>query len=494
MKKTNVGKENKTEAGKDNLKEREFVFYVIIISFLILLLPHLLRFFSGNMALMGGQAYYHAGAAENLLANNFNAEGNADDMKVYGGRRFVSLPYHFMLAVFGSLFGMETASRLLPFLLGLFSVMIFYNLMKNFGLGLFERFIVSLLLIISPPFIYLFTISNPNAFSVFITLLGSLLFLRQNKIAYIASLACFIIASLSGVFNALIIIGILFFFTTYDEKNKAKAFIAAITLFLVYFIHPAGFYYNFEYSPVNILASFFTDLGAQVGFSVFSIILALIGLFSSWNRKSRLYPLYLTLIFLIISTLYVGQEANLYANFIIILLASFGLYELKTMVWKFATIKNLSFIVIGCGLLFSMLSYMNSMPKMLPDNGIIDSLKWLRENSDEHSIVLSHPSKGYWVEAVAKRPVLMDGFSDSIMDYSKKHLDMNDIFYSVDLDDTAELIRKYNISYIFIDNEMRQGLVWSREKEGLLYLLRNNRTFEMVHSQDDAELWKAKVY
>lgn len=494
MKKTNEGKEKKTEERKENPKEREFIFYVVIIAFLILLMPHLVRFFSGNTALMGGQAYYHSRAAENLLANGFNPGGNAEDMMMYGGRRFVFLPYHFMLAIFGSLLGMETASRLLPFLLGIFSVMICYNLMKNFGLGHLERFIVSLLLIISPPFIYLFTISNPNALSVFITLLGLSLFLRQNRIAYIASLACFILASLSGVFNTLIILGVLFFFTAYDERNKAKAFIAAITLFLVYFIHPAGFYYNFEYSPANILASFFTDLGAQVGFSVFSIILASIGLFSSWNRKSRFYPLYIMFILLIISTLYIGQEANIYANFIIVLFASFGLYELKTMVWKFDTIRNLSFIVIGCGLLFSMLSYMDSMPKMLPDKDIIGSLGWMRENSDGHSIVLSHPSRGYWIEAVAKRPVLIDGFSASIADYGKKHSDMNDIFYSVDLDDTAELIRKYNISYIFIDNEMRQGIVWSREKEGLLYLLRNNRTFEMVYSQGDAGLWKAKVY
>ena len=371
MKKTDKGEESRTEEREGNPKEREFIFYVVMIAFLILLMPHLVRFFSGNTALMGGQAYYHSRAAENLIADDFNAWGNADDSTIYGGRRFVYLPYHFMLAIFGSLLGVETASRLLPFLLGMFSVMIFYNLMKDFGLGHLERFIVSLLLIISPPFIYLFTISNPNAFSVFITLLGALLFLRQNKAAYIASLACFILASLSGVFNAIVILGILFFFTAYDEKNKAKAFIAAIILFLVYFIHPAGFYYNFEYSSADILAIFFTDLGAQIGFSVFSIILASIGLFSSWNRKSRLYPLYMTFIFLIISTLYIGQEANLYTNFIIILFASFALHDLRTMAWKFDTIRNLSFIVIGCGLLFSMVSYMNSMPKMQPDSGII---------------------------------------------------------------------------------------------------------------------------
>jgi len=135
---------------------------------------------------------------------------------------------------------------------------------------------------------------------------------------------------------------------------------------------------------------------------------------------------------------------------------------------------------------------MDRLPSSLPDAYVKESLEWLEKNSDPNQLVFSHYSRGFWIESRAKRPVLIDDSSIYDPGFDKKLSDMEEMFYGVDLDDTAKLLRKYNISYIFVDNEMKNGIVWNREKEGLLYLFRNNKTFKRVHSNKGTEVWSVE--
>jgi len=486
MKMKKLNKENKKNPAK--VRKRGYLFYIIILSFIILMLPHMIRFIGGNNTLIGSQAYHHYRTAENLINGGYDR-----DTLIYGGRDFVFLPYHYALAGVGHITGMDIASKLLPFALGILSIIIFYLLLKSLGVGDFERFIISILLLISPPFLYLFTVSTPNCLSIFMILLGSYLFLRENRVIFGLSVLCFIIASFSGVFNSLIILIIIFFFYNLDNKNKMRAFIATIVLVGFYFVHPVRFYYNFEFPVTNLLKVISSDLGAKAGFSPFAIVLGVIGVFYSWKDKGRYYPLYMALLFITGATAYMGGETSFYNTFILTIFASVGLKRLNTLEWKFPPIRNLSFILIGCGLLFSTASYLNRMPFSMPDNSMAESMEWLNENSYPGQIVLSHYSRGHWIESIAQRPALIDGFSSSISNFDKKYNDTNEMFYSMDLDDSAEILRAYNISYIFIDEEMRQGLVWSKKSEGLLYLLRNNMTFRKVYSNANSEIWQTEV-
>lgn len=469
---------------KQKTKEKELIFYLIIAAFFVLMLPHIIRFSSGNTSLISGQAYYHMRTADNILEGNLGI-----DNMVYGSRNFIFTPYHFILAFSGYFLGMEISSKLLPFLFGMLSLILFYNILKYLRISSFNRFVVSLLLVISPSFIYLFTVSTPNCFSVFLSLLGLLLFLKGKKKYLVISIACFVIVSVSSLFNALFVMAMLIFFSVIDSRNKAGAFIAAIIMFVSYLIYSARFYYSFGFQETNLLKAIVSDLGAKTGFSIFGIILAIIGIFYLWRNKGKYYSLYLTTLFLIVATIYAGEEINLYTNFVLILFAALGLKKLKETKWTFLPVRNLVFVVIGCGLLFSTVSYMNRLPSMLPDSSIIESLEWLKQNSDAKQLVLSYNSNGYWIESVAKRPVLIDSYT-STADFDKKYSDMQNMFHNIDLDDTVKLFRKYNVSHIWIDNEMRQGLVWSKEKEGMLYLLRNNKTFKKLYSNDGSEVWE----
>lgn len=478
-------KHTKDEKGSRAIKEKEVIFYLILAAFVVLMLPHMIRFFQGNNSLIGAQPYYHARIAESIIMGDFGR-----DSMIYEERDYTLVPYHFILTGAGYILGVDIASKLLPFAFGIFSLVLFYLLLRQFAIGPFERFITSILLVISPPFIYLSTVSTPNSLSVFLSLLGLFFFLRKKTSFFILSLLCFAIASLSGLFNIALLALLLLFFKVIDEEHGAKAHLAILMMGIIYLVRPMGFYVGFEFEAPLLLKSFLSGLGAKIGFSIFSIILAVIGLFYSWKNKRKFYPLYTALAFIIFSSLYMGAEANLYANFLVVFFAALGLKKIRAVQWSFMSVRDLSFMVIACGLLFTTISYMDRFPGSYPSTSMADGLEWLKENSEENSLVISHTSRGFWIESIAQRPVLADSFVESIRNYKTKQQDINGIFYDVDLDDTMALLGKYGVKYILVDSEMRNGLVWSKEKEGLLYLFRNNKTFERVYAVNDTEIWR----
>lgn len=490
-----MGTENpQAEESKDPVtlslesKESQYLFYLIILAFVLLMLPHVLRFIGGNTALMDSQAYYHMISAQSIL------EGRDTDGLTYTPREFVRMPYHYLLAYSGKFFDMNTLSRIFPFAFGILSLIVFYHLLKEFGIQVKGRFVASLLLIISPPFLYLFSVSTPNCLTVFATLLGIFLVLKKNIFCFMLSLLCLSIVAFSSIFNILFAFSLLAFVFMMDEANRKRSLIAAILMAVIYIVSPSEFYYNFDVYHTQFFKYTIYGLGAKTGMGVFSVLLAVIGIFHSWKNKGRFSPLYMGLLFLLASTIYAGGEINLYTNFIITVFAALGLHRIGMIKWTFVPVKNLTFVILGCGFLFSTLSCLKMMPSLLPDGAMIDSMVWLKDNSAQGSIVLTHPSRGYWVEQVAGRRVIADGLSGSTPSYSSRISDINSMFYSVDLDDTMESMREYNASYILIDSEMREGLVWTGEKEGLLFLLRNNDTFRKVHSDSGVELWEVRLY
>ena len=98
------------------LNEKNSIIYLIALATLILLIPHLTRFFVYDNALMGFDTYYHARISE-TIAN----QGVQDyDSLSYGGSEYMFNLYHFILAALSSIITLDVLLRLLPFILGIF--------------------------------------------------------------------------------------------------------------------------------------------------------------------------------------------------------------------------------------------------------------------------------------------------------------------------------------------------------------------------------------
>ena len=85
----------------------------------------------------------------------------------------------------------------------------------------------------------------------------------------------------------------------------------------------------------------------------------------------------------------------------------------------------------------------------------IDFLK-----SQEKGIVLSHESNGQLIKFFSENNILIDENIDYGLDGNERFLDAQEIFNSRNLKKTIRVIEKNNIDYFFIDDDMKEGLVW----------------------------------
>ncbi|MBU3942175.1 MAG: hypothetical protein KKF74_04660, partial [Nanoarchaeota archaeon] len=386
------------------------------------------------------------------------------------------------------------------------SVLVFYLVLKEFKIEITQRFVILLILVISPAFIYLSAISNTHSVPVFLTLLGIYLFFKKNIFLTILSLLAFAATIPFGMFNALLAITIIISYLI-EEKQKEESPIkptkpmfsfqskkAAVFLFILFIISalcfPLYFQQKTKVLPVeNILQNSISDFGALIGIGIFNIFLAIAGFFLMWKKKKEHLFIFLLLLIIIASSFY-AKNVIVYLTFVFSVFAGYAFVKIRDMHWEVKIIKNLTILLIICGLVFSTISYLNRVSNMQPDNEIIKSLDWLKHYSESDKIVFSHYSKGFWINSVAERPVVTDKMLEYFPDAKEKFNDSLKIFYSRNLKNTKSLLEKYNINYIWIDNEMKQGLVWEKEQQGLLFLFRNNETFNNIYNNQGIEIWE----
>jgi len=234
-----------------------------------------------------------------------------------------------------------------------------------------------------------------------------------------------------------------------------------------------------------------SDLGSFAGLSLFTIILTIIGLIATWEYKKKLWPIYLSILILLVSLAHFSYS-NIYLKVVITVFTGIGFYKLISMEWKLKFIRDLSIFIVILGLIFSTTSYTSRLVNSLPDKNIKEGLQFLGVYSDPEEIVLSHYSRGFWIEYYSNRASPIDLFFTYAPSPNERYTDINAVFYGVNLEDTKALLNKYNITYIYVDNEMKKGLVWDKEKQGLLFLFRNNETFKNIYDKDGIEIWQYK--
>lgn len=450
--------------------KKNFLFYIIITTIVLISLPLVIRFLSHGAFFIGEEPYYHMRVAEKI---------SRTDNLIFFKRPLLVTPYHFLLIPFNKYLTISVLSLILA----LATIIIFYLILKKYKISPEHRFFISMLLIVSPVFIYLFAVPNPNSLAILLTLTGFYLFLKKNKIAMTVSVILFIMVSMFSLFNVFVVLSLLLF--QYNRKKKRPWIIASIVfMFITSSLYRASLYNSYLYLNNSLFVNLFSDIGSLMGFGIFTVILALVGLIRLFGEKQRYYPIYLLLVFLMVSFVLINPSITFYLAFIVAILAGTGLYMLKRMKWKLKTIKNLTIIILICGLLFSTFSYIGRINNMPPNKEIFDSLEWMQ--SQEQGYVFSHYSNGYYIQ-YAGFPVIIDDLY-----YPTNPVVINDtdtIFYSRNLEKTKRLLDKYNISYIWVDSKMKHD-IWEKPEEGLLFLFRNSETFKNIYSTPNIEVWQ----
>jgi uncharacterized membrane protein len=132
----------------------------------------------------------------------------------------------------------------------------------------------------------------------------------------------------------------------------------------------------------------------------------------------------------------------------------------------------------------------NRIAESMPDRNTISSLQWIKENSNRGDVVFSYYTNGLLIESIADRKTVLDSHVSYIQSAGEKFNDSNRTLYSRNLEETKATLDKYDVKYIWITPQMKQGEVWVREEQGLLFLFRNDETFKKVYSEDGYDVWK----
>jgi uncharacterized membrane protein len=243
--------------------------------------------------------------------------------------------------------------------------------------------------------------------------------------------------------------------------------------------------------------SFVSDFGSEFGFSSFILLLGIIGFYISWKNKREYLHFYIITFILILASAFFAK-ANLLLNFFIVIFAALAVVSLLNMHWNLELVKKATILLVVCGLLFSSMSYFTRLLNTEPSNEQIKSMQQIKTDSASSSrsaasgsdAVFSHYKNGFWLEYSAEKPVLMDEYLYYAPNFEKRYNDSEALFYSRNLDITKKLLDKYHVRYIWINNEMKSGLVWGKEEQGLLFLLQNRETFKNIYNSSEAEVWK----
>lgn len=464
------------------LTNRRVFLYIFLIAAIVFLMIPLLRGFQ----IVGGASYYHSRMAEYIL------EKGIPKTDPLAARPYLFQPYHIVLAGLILVFGIRLASFIIPLVCGLCSVAVFYKILRHFNFRPQKIFFVMLIFVLCPATIWCFSTSNYHCAALLFSILGFYLFLRAKMIP---SVMLFGLAAVFSIFSLIAVLAVLLVYCA-GKKKLMKWFYIALGVGVFVLVSKLPFVLHFglplpgEITVKGVLIDYMADIGGIFGYGIFNVLLALLGLYLIWKEGKRVLAYGLFIVLVIFSFYFNSMIA--YLSFIFALLAGSGLYGITRMKWRLKLIKKLTVIVLIAGLVFSAVSYIGRISAMLPNESVIESLEWLKEHSKPNEVVFSHYSKGFWIEAIADRPVVADPLFQHTEDFLIRINNSKLIFSSRNLAKAMELLDLYNVVYIWIDSEMREGQVWSREQEGLLFLFRNKKTFKKIYDKGGIVIYKYK--
>ena len=430
-------------------KNSIFLYVLIILIFFAALFIRLQP--SAYEPVIGIDAHYHVRMAETLLQT-----GSFSDSLSFGGRNYIYPPgLHITLASLSFLTSLpvETVGKFfITFIASLVVIPVF--LIGKTLWGKKEGLITALLLVFIPVHIWK-TSSNILVDAIAILLLSiSFYFLIQKKWKYYFALSFFtmLFSPFVGLFSILLSV------PNIDKRiirrnTKFLIPIAVISfiLFCLFSFIIIDVYSGLNsdissalYEDIDIFEFLFRINPIVFVFGIVGIIMSL--RHASKNNKSTKNLLF-WIIVIVASMLFLETDRWLfYLSVPLSLFAGFSLIRLS----KSKIILALFVILII--LSGSFLSY-HALEKLewgVISENKLEAFEWIRDNTEKNSVILSSIVEGHWITNLAKRKNIIDGNLIARNDVNERYQDVKDFFSGIR---QKEVIKKYNISYVFSSSE-----------------------------------------
>ncbi|MBT3408506.1 hypothetical protein HN415_07530 [Candidatus Woesearchaeota archaeon] len=122
---------------------------------------------------------------------------------------------------------------------------------------------------------------------------------------------------------------------------------------------------------------------------------------------------------------------------------------------------------------------------MEPNIKTIEILTWLKSNSELNENVLSHHKNGFLIEFFSNRPTIINSFSDNQI-----YNDTNLLFKLRNEEKVIEILNKYEIKYIIVDEKTKKLMIDENNRLGLEFLMENSAMFKKIKDEKNIDIWK----
>jgi len=456
---------------------------IFFLTFLIILLPSLIRGFE----LHGQESYFYYRISNYIIDNEIPSY----DFLSFGGRAFLyNIGSSISLVLLNILLGISINNLLIfiPMVLGFLSLFLFYLILKHFKITRNTSSFVCYLFLLSPAFIYSFTHFTLFTFPLFLNLLGFYFITREKKI--FSYMAFFVYIMLSFFEFIHVFFGITAIFFNFWRKNELEKFVPySIVILLIIYLN--NHFIHFGISIMNYDAyKYFFIFGGEYGLSIFLVFLSFFGMFYLWREKYKNLFYYLFILLSIVMLIF-SLNYMIYFTMILSILGAYGLKYLYKLKWDSIMIRNITAIILVVGVIFSgALSLINNS-EIDPDEGLYNTLIFIKDNSNPRDVILSHEKYGVYINSISSRKNFLDANRDYAPRSKLRFYYLERLFNDKDLSNTLRIFNEFKISHILITFEMKNGLVWTSRNQGLLYLLdRNPEYFRLVYDEYGFEVWR----
>ena len=430
--------------------------YLCILLLVLSTTPLVLNYLHEKPVLVGGESYYYLSSAQQ------------------------ESPYNPLTLLFKII--PDKLSFLLPPLISLGIVILFYAFAEKIKLSEKRTFFIVLFYLLTPSFI--FTSLTLSSYSLYLLLIlsGANLLFSDGRKRYFSIIPLLLASFIDTFCTVLLLAGIVVHFYILNRSKERFHTLLTISIATVLILNAVVLNTPFFIGPFQIqnrASDLISDLGGFSGVGFFSLLLAFIGLIISWQKKNL--PLMIPAVLIFLAAYLFNTHTVFFLSILIVILAAASFEYLLEQTWKISFLRNAVLLLLLLGISFSAVSYMERLSEYSPTSVDQKTLEWIQRNTPEEAIILSAPENSYYISYFAQRKPLFALHHD----YQQQYNLSQHIFNAYYINELFPLLEQNDVSIIYISDKMKHTL--PKEQE-FLFLLQNER-FKMLYFTEDTEVW-----
>ena len=448
-------------------------FLCLIVGLIVLSVPFSIRLFDKDPFFIFSNSGYHL----RLISEQETGFTFHDPLFE---RPFLFTPYHVIFSLFNIFFSLPLSFMIIHITIFTATFYLLLSILRFFSVSPVHQLLFTLLFILSPATLFLYTTVSPVVLSLFLLVFLTWALLQEHPLWI--SIVCAILLPFFGFSSALI--GF-FCLLALGKKRQKISLIILILISASFFITLLVKFGASAYFHLTSFESFFADLSVNYSYSIFALLLALIGVSVTWRMK-KTHKVYYTFLLLGLFLPFFLQGLIPYQNIFVCLAASYGFVYLYKRKWHLENIRFLSLLLIICGLLFTGIATHSHLVKEQPDASLIRASFWIQEKAIQPSVIFTDPSLGSWVAYVSKHEIFLDDQQLFFSDYNNRLQVAHRIMTSTSFSELPPLLDYYHITYILLTQEQQQDITYNH----FFFILDHTENFKKVYENSLFTLWE----